>query len=181
MKNEYILIRTIDLLEFLKDAEDSFMLSIFKSNLKNNIIDSLPEESNKMGKNDITNNYIKFKNNEQSLLEFGVIAYNLRKFSDLITYNKKGQERIVENSFSYDFNVPEFCSSNDLISHIKNFVNSLKKRERAVFNCVFDLSKENFIGPTSIANHVGVTRQQVYNIINTLEDKLNQFEKSLEI
>ena len=41
------------------------MLSIFKSNLKNNIIDSLPEESNKMGKNDITNNYIKFKNNDQ--------------------------------------------------------------------------------------------------------------------
>ena len=65
MKNEYILIRTIDLLEFLKDAEDSFMLSIFKSNLKNNIIDSLPEKSNKMGKNDITNNYIKFKNNDQ--------------------------------------------------------------------------------------------------------------------
>ena len=65
MKNEYILIRTMDLLEFLKDAEDSFMLSIFKSNLKNNIIDSLPEESNKMGKNDITNNYIKFKNNDQ--------------------------------------------------------------------------------------------------------------------
>lgn len=65
MKNEYILIRTMDLLEFLKDAEDSFILSIFKSNLKNNIIDSLPEESNKMGKNDITNNYIKFKNNDQ--------------------------------------------------------------------------------------------------------------------
>ena len=65
MKNEYILIRTIDLLEFLKDAEDSFMLSIFKSNLKNNIIDSLPEKSNKMRKNDITNNYIKFKNNDQ--------------------------------------------------------------------------------------------------------------------
>lgn len=65
MKNEYILIRTIDLLEFLKDAEDSFILSIFKSNLKNNIIDSLPEKSNKMRKNDITNNYIKFKNNDQ--------------------------------------------------------------------------------------------------------------------
>ncbi len=61
MKNEYILIRTMDFLEFLKDAEDSFILSIFKSNLKNNIIDSLPEESNKMGKNDITNNYIKFQ------------------------------------------------------------------------------------------------------------------------